>query len=786
MAVVYRRCAGLDVHRDKIAVCVRIRVNGKYEEHHEVFGSFTDELKKLARWLKERKVRRVAMESTGVYWIPVWNVLEKYRYRFDLLLVNPAQVRAMNGHKTDKIDCARIAEFLQHGRLAGSFIPPAEIREARGLQRRRVHLQQDRNRVTNRIGRLLQTANIKLSSVLSNIVGVSGERMLRAIAAGEEDGKKLAELAHYSLEGKKENIRRSFEGRYDPHFRYLLNELLSDLDHLDRKLDSTTARLAQYMEPHLDLVKRLCTIPGIDKVVAWTIISEIGSDVSAFPDAKHLASWAALCPGNNESAGKRKSGRTNKGNKYLRRALVQAAWAAGHSKNTFLSALFFRISRRHGMKKAAVAVAHRLLVYLYHVIRDGGSYVEKGGDYFDRLHPERTAQRLLARLESLDYDTSRIIRKVPPAEAVPLGSLKPGRGRPCKCAERGMPCFHQKSVSVCIRRRVKGSSEPETEEEVFGTFTRDLLRLRKWLRERGVHFEMNTRVTDLTMRGKSVGKILYSRGGVNGEVVPAANDLVIVTLGSMTDSSTLGSMDAAPVLNANPGAAWSLWEKIAANRPEFGRPSNFASHIDQSRWVSFTATLHDPALFRAVRDFTGNIPGEGGLITFADSAWLMSIVLPHQPHFIGQPEDVNVLWGYGLSVDKRGDFVTKPMSACSGREIMTELLSQLRIKAEAAQILRTSTCIPCMMPFITSQFMPREKGDRLQIVPQGWKNFAFIGQYCEIPDDVVFTVEYSIRSAQTAVYQLLGIKREPPSVYKGQYDPRVLYTAFRTLHGMTA
>jgi hypothetical protein len=191
-------------------------------------------------------------------------------------------------------------------------------------------------------------------------------------------------------------------------------------------------------------VLRLCTIPGVDKIMAWTIIAEIGPEVNAFPDAPHLASWAALCPGNNESGGKRKSGHTRKGNKYLRRALVQAAWAAGRSKNTFLSALFFRITRRHGMKKAAVAVAHRMLVYTYYVIRDGGSYIEKGGDFFDRRNPERTARRLLARLEALDYDTSPIIRKAPQPDSP--AELKPGRGRPCKCAERGFPCPHPKRL----------------------------------------------------------------------------------------------------------------------------------------------------------------------------------------------------------------------------------------------------------------------------------------------------------------------------------------------------
>ena len=460
MTVICRRCAGLDVHRDKIAVCVRIRSNGKYEEHHEVFGSFNCDLKKLARWLKEHKVRRVAMESTGVYWMPVWNVLEQYRFGFDLLLVNPAQVRALNGHKTDRIDCARIAEFLQHGRLAGSFIPPVAVRQARALERRRVNLQQDRNRVTNRIGKLLQTANVKLSSVLSNIVGVSGEKILRALAAGERDGEKLAGLVHYSLAGKREAIVRSLEGRFDGHFRYLLTELLSELDHLDRKLESTTARLVLYMAPHQDLFLRLCTVPGIDKIVAWTILAEIGADVSAFPDAKHLASWAALCPGNNESAGKRKSGRTNKGNKYLRRALIQAAWAAGRSKNTFLSALFLRITRRHGMKKAAVAVAHRMLVYIFHIIRDGGSYVEKGGDYFDRRNPERAASRLLARLDALDYDTSGIIRKVHKPEQP--AELRSGRGRPCKCAERGFPCPHPPRLF----RTLPGPKQPPPEGQL--------------------------------------------------------------------------------------------------------------------------------------------------------------------------------------------------------------------------------------------------------------------------------------------------------------------------------
>ena len=313
--------------------------------------------------------------------------------------------------------------------------------------------------------------------------------------------------------------------------------------------------------------------------------------------------------------------------------------------------------------------------------------------------------------------------------------------------------------------------------------------LQKWLAEHGVQFELNVRVTDLILReeaGKNkVDRIICTRKGHSGEIKVGNTDKVVVTLGSMTEASSLGSMDSAPVLNGKAdGGAWTLWEKIAAGRPEFGIPSTFTDRIEQSKWISFTATLRDRSFFRLLRDFTGNVPGEGGLITLADSAWLASIVLPHQPHFIGQPEDIEVFWGYGLRVDNPGDFVKKPMSACTGREILIKILGHLHIEREAAQILKTSICIPCMMPFITSQFLTREKSDRPQVIPSGTANLAFTGQFCELPDDVVFTVEYSIRSAATAVYSLLELDREPPAVYKGQYDPRVLLKAFKTLHEM--
>ena len=229
-------------------------------------------------------------------------------------------------------------------------------------------------------------------------------------------------------------------------------------------------------------------------------------------------------------------------------------------------------------------------------------------------------------------------------------------------------------------------------------------------------------------------RIVYVRNGLSGEIEVGEKDFVIVTLGSMTEASSLGSMDSAPVLKGKTdGGAWTLWEKLAAGRPEFGRPSVFADHIEESKWVSFTTTQRDPTFFRLVRDLTGNVPGEGGLITFADSSWLTSIVLPHQPHFIGQPEDVNVFWGYGLFVDKPGDFVKKPMSACTGREIMTEILGHLHIESEASQILNTSICIPCMMPFITSQFLRREKGDRPEVVPRDRRTWPSLASSANFP-----------------------------------------------------
>jgi oleate hydratase len=252
----------------------------------------------------------------------------------------------------------------------------------------------------------------------------------------------------------------------------------------------------------------------------------------------------------------------------------------------------------------------------------------------------------------------------------------------------------------------------------------------------------------------------------------------------MTTASTLGSMTRAAELTAKDGktdGSWALWETLAKKHPEFGRPSAFNGRVDESKWLSFTTTMKDPVFFDLMEKFTGNEAGTGGLVTFTDSNWLMSVVLAAQPHFIGQPASVQTFWGYGLFVDQIGNFVKKKMSDCSGEELMIELLGHLRFDADKDKIMQNANCIPCMMPYITSQFMPRVKGDRPDVTPAGTSNLAFLGQYCEIPDDTVFTVEYSVRSAQTAVFALLGLEKKVSPLYKGEHDPVVLYRAMKTL-----
>ena len=313
-----------------------------------------------------------------------------------------------------------------------------------------------------------------------------------------------------------------------------------------------------------------------------------------------------------------------------------------------------------------------------------------------------------------------------------------------------------------------------------------VLPLSKWLSAHGVRFETGVRVSDLDFRygldGKGVERIRLIRDGAPDEITVREQDLVFVTNGSMTAASRCGSMTAPAELRRDlTDGAWALWETLAEKHSDFGRPAAFDGNIDKSKWLSFTVTMRDPTFFELMEKFTGNVAGTGGLVTFTDSKWLMSIVLAHQPHFIGQPDDIKVFWGYGLFVDREGNFVRKKMSECTGEDLLTEILGHLRFDEHRPLILKTSNCIPCMMPFITSQFMPRVKGDRPAVRPVGTTNLAFIGQFCEIPDDVVFTVEYSVRSAQTAVYSLLDLDRQVSPIYKAEHELGILFNALRTM-----
>ena len=309
----------------------------------------------------------------------------------------------------------------------------------------------------------------------------------------------------------------------------------------------------------------------------------------------------------------------------------------------------------------------------------------------------------------------------------------------------------------------------------------------EWLTGRGVQFVRGAEVLNLDFkhgpRGKEVERLQYQQHGLPKQIAVQDCDFVFVTNGSMTAASSLGSMTASARLGTkhDSGGAWALWETLAGEHSEFGRPAAFNSTIAESKWLSFTVTQSDPLFFTLMEQFTGNKAGTGGLVTLLDSHWLMSVVLPHQPHFLNQPDGVSVFWGYGLFPEEEGNFVGKRMADCTGKEILEEVCQHLRFDDQMLRILETSTCVPCLMPFITSQFMPRVAGDRPLVRPTGTTNLAFIGQYCEMPDDVVFTVEYSVRSAQTAVYSLLGIPKEVSLLYQGQQDVGVLLRAMETL-----
>ncbi|HJW86106.1 MAG TPA: IS110 family transposase [Candidatus Brocadiaceae bacterium] len=401
MDSVYRCCCGLDVHKDTVAACLRkIGDDGKTHIEKRTYSTMTKELLALSDWMTSEGVTHVAMESTGVYWKPIWNILEG---GFTVLLVNARHIKQVPGRKTDMKDCEWIAQLLQHGLLNASFVPPTPIRELRDLTRHRAKVIGEQATVANRIQKTLEDANIKLASVATDVMGVSGRAMLKAIISGQEDPKVLADLAQRRLRGKIPQLKLALEGRVTEHHRFMLGTLLDQCEYLESLVKRLDNRIEDVMRPFEESVELLKSIPGVEQRTAENLIAEIGNNMDQFPSAEHLASWAGMCPGNNESAGKRKSGKTPKGNRWLRRTLNQSAWAASHTKNTYLSAQYRRLASRRGKKRAIVAVGHTMLKIVYHMLKHKVSYHDLGNDYFDSFNSESLKRNLVKRLEKLGH-----------------------------------------------------------------------------------------------------------------------------------------------------------------------------------------------------------------------------------------------------------------------------------------------------------------------------------------------------------------------------------------------
>jgi len=440
MQILYSRCCGIDVHKDSVTACVLIYTDSPEPEvRKKEFATHKKALGNLRLWLHANQVTHVAMESTGVYWKPVWQALGG---NFELILANPYQVKTMPGRKTDARDSQWIAELLAHGLIRRSFVPPPETRQLRDLTRYRVKLVEELNRIHNRIHKVLEDACIKLDTVASDILGVSGRRVIKAIIAGCTHPADLAYEVRGTLRGKMPQLRFALNGRITEHHRFLLRELMDDLERVENKILRLEAEIVQRV--NMQAVERLCSLPGVDIITAWTILAELGTDMSVFDSSKHAASWAGLCPGNHESGGKRLSSRTRKGNRWLRRALVQSAWGASRKKDSYLAAFFWRHAAKQGVRKAIMTLAHRMLVIAFCLLRDGTQYQEFGGDYFDQLNPLRTRNRLIRRLQKLGVEVVLTPRPdLPPVPDAAAPGIKRKRGRPCKCAERLIHCIHK-------------------------------------------------------------------------------------------------------------------------------------------------------------------------------------------------------------------------------------------------------------------------------------------------------------------------------------------------------
>jgi transposase len=403
MQVIYERCAGLDVHKRSVVACFTFLESGQPSKERQTFSTMTPDLVRLRDWLKEQGCTHVAMESTGVFWKPVYNLLEE---QMQVFVVNAQHIKAVPGRKTDIKDAEWIADLLQHGLLRPSFIPPAWQRHLRDLTRTRSALIQERTRVIARLQKGLEDANIKLASVVSDMMGISAQQMLHALVKGELSPAAMAEFARGKMRSKREQLAQALTGYLQPHHCVLITEHLAHIDNLDQAMTRLSSEIAERLAPYEDILSRLETIPGIKRRLAETLLVEIGPDMTRFPTAAHLASWAGMCPGNHESAGKRLSGKTRKGSQWLRTALVEAAHAASHCKECYLSAHYHHIAFRRGKKRAAVALGHTLLIIIYHVIAEKKEYEELGGDYLDQLDRQGKEKRLVRQLEKLGFEVA--------------------------------------------------------------------------------------------------------------------------------------------------------------------------------------------------------------------------------------------------------------------------------------------------------------------------------------------------------------------------------------------
>jgi transposase len=402
MRIEYERCCGLDVHKKTVVACLLVPGgHGGRQKQTRTFSTMTGEVLALADWLTRAGCTHVAMESTGVYWQPIYNLLEGL---FTVLVVNAQHIKAVPGRKTDVLDAEWIAELLQHGLLRGSFIPSAAQRAVRELTRYRATLVAERVRQVGRLHKVLEGTNIKLAAVATDIVGVSGRRILEALLAGITDPGQLAELAKGRLRAKRAQLEQAVRGRIHPHQGFVIAELLAHVDYLDEAIARVSQEVGERLRPFEAEIARLDTIPGVNRRVAEDLLAEIGTDMSRFASARHLASWAGMCPGNNESGGKRKSGQTRHGSPWLRQTLIEAAHAAARCKQGYLAAQYHRLAARRGKKRAVVAVGHTLLGIVYHLLRRQEGYRELGGNYFDERDKQAVTRRLVQRLQKLGYE----------------------------------------------------------------------------------------------------------------------------------------------------------------------------------------------------------------------------------------------------------------------------------------------------------------------------------------------------------------------------------------------